>query len=201
MSGCHITAHAASLICGTEINLDLDQSKNEPELRAELERYHPDAFGWALQCCNYQADEAEDVLQQTYIKVLTGKAVFSGRSSFRTWLFGVIRLTAASERRRNWLRRLVMARRQDDVPAPAPAQSPRDAAHATSLAQLLRQQLALLPLRQQQMMHLVFYQDMTINEAADTLGISIGSARQHYDRAKQKLRNSPIFTEDNHGTR
>jgi DNA-directed RNA polymerase specialized sigma24 family protein len=32
------------------------------------------------------------------------------RSSFRTWLFGVIRRTAASERRKSWLRGLLLMR-------------------------------------------------------------------------------------------
>jgi RNA polymerase sigma-70 factor (ECF subfamily) len=33
----------------------------------------------------------------------------------------------------------------------------------------------------------VFGQEMTIAEAADVLGIGIGSARTHYDRGKKRL--------------
>jgi DNA-directed RNA polymerase specialized sigma24 family protein len=35
---------------------------------------------------------------------------------------------------------------------------------------------------------LVFYHDMTIEEAARTAGLSVGTARVHYDRGKKRLR-------------
>ena len=38
------------------------------------------------------------------------------------------------------------------------------------------------------MLHLVFYQDLTIADAAEILGVSVGSARTHYERGKAQLR-------------
>jgi len=75
-------------------------------LRAELERHHADCVGWALACCKFDPGEADDVLQSSYLKVLDGRAVFGGQSTFRTWLFGVVRRTALEHRRRHawrWL--------------------------------------------------------------------------------------------------
>ena len=42
--------------------------------------------------------------------------------------------------------------------------------------------------RQRDVLHLVFYQELTIAAAAEILGISIGSARAHYERGKANLR-------------
>jgi RNA polymerase sigma-70 factor (ECF subfamily) len=42
--------------------------------------------------------------------------------------------------------------------------------------------------QQQKVLHLVFYQEKTIEEAADILGISLGSARTHYQRGKERLK-------------
>jgi RNA polymerase sigma-70 factor (ECF subfamily) len=48
--------------------------------------------------------------------------------------------------------------------------------------------LATLATRQREVLELVFGHDMTIEEAARILGISLGSARVHYERGKRRLR-------------
>jgi DNA-directed RNA polymerase specialized sigma24 family protein len=87
-----------------------ERAMDDVELKRELERAHADCFGWAMACCQRDRDDAEEVLQTVYLTVLDGRARYDGRSSFRTWLFGVIRLTAASERRKAWLRGLLLER-------------------------------------------------------------------------------------------
>ena len=76
------------------------------ELEQQLQAHHAASFAWALACCDRDRENAEDVLQTVYVKVLDGKARFEGRAAFRTWLFAVIRRTASSHRRTQWLRRL-----------------------------------------------------------------------------------------------
>src|SRR5438445_358202 len=75
------------------------------DLTAKLEELHAAAFGWALSCCSWDRAAAEDVLQATYLKLLDGRARFDGRSTFRTFVFGVIARTAREARRRAALRR------------------------------------------------------------------------------------------------
>ena len=154
-------------------------------VEAELERHHADCFAWAMACCGRDRTEAEDVLQTSYLKVLDGRAVFASRSSLKTWLFGVIRRTAAEHRRWRALRRFRLAPMDEPVdPLPDPATA---AGHADSSRRLLTA-LQTLTERQRQLLHLVFYQDLTIAEAANVLGISLGTARTHYERGKERLR-------------
>jgi RNA polymerase sigma-70 factor (ECF subfamily) len=122
-----------------------------------------------------------------YVKVLEGRARFGGKSSFRTWLFGVIRRTAAERRRRTRLRSFALARmgaeaspHVDDSPEQAAASQRERARLVTALAQLSP--------RQRDAVHLVFYADLTIEQAAGVMGVSLGSARTHYARGKKRLR-------------
>src|SRR5262245_5761718 len=77
------------------------------EIRALLEHHHASSFGWAMACCRRDQSDAEEVLQTVYLKVLEGKARFSGNALFKTWLFAVIRKTAQAQRRKNLLWTLV----------------------------------------------------------------------------------------------
>ncbi|HEY0782449.1 MAG TPA: sigma factor, partial [Thermoanaerobaculia bacterium] len=79
------------------------------EIESELERLHAASYAWALGRCGRDREEAEDVLQESYVKLLDGRARFAGGSSFKTFLFGVIRRTAAERRRRTWVRRNLLA--------------------------------------------------------------------------------------------
>src|SRR6267378_5785867 len=85
------------------------------ELKAELETLHSASFGWALSCCRRDHTEAEEVLQTVYLKILEGKARFGGESSLKTWLFAVIRKTAATEYRRRLLRSFRLTGDPDEI--------------------------------------------------------------------------------------
>jgi RNA polymerase sigma-70 factor (ECF subfamily) len=155
-------------------------------LTRELECLHPAAFGWALACCAGDRAAAEDALQTSYLKILDGRARFDGRASFRTWVFAVVRRTAAEEWRRAALRWLVPLRALDG--ATATRGDPGAALLRSETTRQLLVALALLPRRQREVLHLVFYQDLTVAEAAEVLGVSLGTARTHYERGKPALR-------------
>ena len=156
-------------------------------LRDDLEALHPESFGWALACCDGRRDDAEDALHQSYLKVLAGQARFGGRSSFKTWFFGVVRLTALELRRRNrWQRVLTLDILRDDPPT-ADEDPERDVTSKQN-AERLRQALRRLSGRQRQVLHLVFYQDLTLDEASTVVDLPIGTVRTHYERGKKRLR-------------
>ena len=158
------------------------------DLERELEGLHRASFGWALGCCRSDREEAADVLQTVYLKVLEGKARFEGRSSLKTWLFATIRHTAADGRRRRWVRALALGHWAALRPAPAPAVDAEGLMAEGESLRALRHALDGLPARQRDLLHLVFYEDLSIAEASAVLGISEGTARTHYARGKERLR-------------
>ena len=156
------------------------------EIDSELGKLHADSYGWALACCGRDREEAEEVLQNAYLKVYSGKARFDGRSALRTWLFGVIRRTAAEERRRNIVRRLRAAAYAVIAPTENVAE-PEPAFEVAQCEELILSALRELSPRQREVLQLVFYHDMTIEDAAEVMSVSLGTARTHYERGKARL--------------
>ena len=157
------------------------------QLREALEVHHPDAWGWALACCARHPVDAETVLQTAYLKILEGKARYGGSSSFRTWLFAVVRNTASDHRRREWRNRLRLTRHAESAPPPA-ARSFEDDVYRSQVQSLFRRALDQLPRRQRETLQLVFYHDLSLAETAEVMSVTIGSARTHYERGKRQLR-------------
>jgi RNA polymerase sigma factor (sigma-70 family) len=141
-----------------------------------------------MSCCWRDPSEAEGVLQAVYLKVLEGKARFDGKAAFKTWLFAVIRQTAADARRRKFLRRLKLIKYTERAGNAAQAESLDETIYRSEVQLLFRQALAAIPQRQREVLQLVFYHDLSLSEAAEVMGVSIGSARTHYERGKKRLR-------------
>ena len=157
------------------------------ELEREMERLHRESWVWALACCGRRRELAEEALQFAYLRVLSGQVRFDGRSSLKTWLFGVIRFASIEEMRRS---AIADARSVDvetafaltDPALGAQGEAERSEERATLLAALSE-----LSPRQREALQLVFYHDMTLEEAAIVMRVSVGSARTQYDRGKKSL--------------
>lgn len=172
--------------------------KNPTGLAAQLERHHEASYGWALSCCRWDHTEAEDVLQTAYLKVVSGRARFEGRSAFKTWLFGVIRRTAqeSSRRIRSRDKRALRLVRDDD--ATVEAVDVEERLERAERVRALKEALKQVSDRQREVLMLVFYQGLSIAEAAEVVGIGVGSARTHYTRGKARLRDL-LSQGDTHG--
>ena len=159
----------------------LDQ--NPHVSRQALEAIHSQLFGWALTRCGFDRSAAEDLMQEAYVAVLSGAARFDNKSSLKTFLFGVVQNLARSRFRQIALRiRLVTtyAAEADDEGPDAAQMDDRDSRRVWKAVEAL-------PMRQRDVTELVFCRDMTIEEAAAVMGVSVGTGRVHYDRAKKAL--------------
>jgi RNA polymerase sigma-70 factor (ECF subfamily) len=149
------------------------------DVRAALEALHASTFTWALACCRRDRARAEDVLHEAYVRVLDGRARFDQHSSFKTWLYGVVRIVEREQARRHRLRALLLATwlAPDEATSQPPEPTFGPLEHAIDA----------LSARQREVVQLVFGHELTLEEAARAMGVTIGSARQHYARAKQRL--------------
>lgn len=166
---------------------------NPDNLTEQLGAMQAEAFGWALHCCGGDRALAEDVLQAACVKVIAGQAQFTGGAQLKTWWFGVIRFSAFEELRRErgwrarlarWVQTMFPGGEETGDPRPHPARQ----AELDEQSARLRRCLARLPARQGEVLHLVFYDNLSIEEAAAVMRVGLGSARTHYARGKRRLR-------------
>ncbi len=148
--------------------------------RRALAALHRAVHAWALSLTGYDDAAAADVMQQSYLVIVEGRARYAKRSSLKTWLFGVVQNNA---------RRLHRSNRRELAAVARFAAEPRETeASGLSSDASLSAALTTLPRRQRDVLELVAYADFTLEEVAEVLGISIGSTRTHYHRAKRALR-------------
>jgi len=163
---------------------DDDALINNPQVsRKALEAIHSQLYGWALTRCGFDRSAAEDLMQEAYVAVLSGAARFDKKSSLKTFLFGVVQNLARSR-----FRKIASQMRLVTTYSAGAEDQGRDEAQMDDReSRQVWKAVAALPARQRDVTELVFCRDMTIEEAAAVMGVSVGTGRVHYDRAKKAL--------------
>jgi RNA polymerase sigma-70 factor (ECF subfamily) len=174
-----------------------DALEHNPQVsRKALEALHSQLFGWALSRCGFDRATAEDLMQQAYVEVLSGRARFDNKSTLKTFVFGVVQNLARSR-----FRRLAVHMRLVKTYSTAPVNDVTSDGNADHHEQRrIWQAVESLPRRQRDITELVFCRELTIEEASAVMGVSVGSGRVHYDRAKKALAKAlaSLQTEETH---
>ena len=161
-----------------------DTLQNNPQIsRQALQDVHQQLFGWAMSRCEFDRAAAEDLMQQAYLEVLSGRARFDNQSTLKTFLFGVVQNLATSLRRKLAIRLRIVNRHSTELAQSEAMESGRGDIEFNRVWQAV----ANLPARQRDITELVFCRDITIEEASAVMGVSVGTGRVHYDRAKKAL--------------
>ena len=156
--------------------------KNPHITRSALEAIHGQVFGWALSRCDFDQAAAEDLMQQAYVELLSGSARFDNKSSLKTFVFAVVQNLARSRFRRLSSRMRLAQRLEAEPVADHVEQGTVD--EQGDVWQAVQR----LPARQRDIIELVFCRELTVEEASAVMGVSAGTGRVHYDRAKKALR-------------
>ena len=169
---------------------DGDALENNPEVtRSALEAIHSQVFTWALSRCYYDQAAAEDLMQQVYVELLSGAARFENKSSLNTFVFSVVQNLARSRYRRLASRlRLVKTYEATSFEPPADMKQPGHDSDQRKLNSAIWQHVQKLPSRQRDIIELMFCRELTVEAASEVMGVTTGTGRVHYDRAKKALR-------------
>lgn len=133
---------------------------------------------------------AEDVFQQTFIKVAQKAELFDGRASFSTWLYRIARNAALDElrkRRREHTLSDADAAGMASV-ADANAVSPLDKLTRDELAERVRSALTRLPEAQREAFLLKEEAELTFEEIGQVLGCGRETAKSRFRLAVGRIR-------------
>ena len=129
------------------------------------------------------AEEAEDLVHDALVKAYERQATFRTGGNLRAWLMSILH-NAHIDRLRQ---RRSQERRHDAVAELAEASIPAHQDHSVRLTQL-RNAFFALPEEQREALHLVAIEELSYQEAAETLGIPVGTLMSRVARARQRLR-------------
>jgi RNA polymerase sigma-70 factor (ECF subfamily) len=140
-------------------------------------------------------DEAEDALQSCYAKALAGIATFEGRSSLTTWLTRIaineaLARKRAQKRRHKYLEAegvQVLETYREQLAKGSSAPNPEAEAAREQLRAVLEQAIGKLPESFRTVFVLHEIEGVSVEEAALTLDIPIGTVKTRLMRARHKL--------------
>jgi RNA polymerase sigma-70 factor, ECF subfamily len=137
-------------------------------------------------------DEAEDLVQETYVKALKGFSSFRLGTNFRAWIYRILRNTFLTSRKGRKFALTVALDFDETEEGPEPAierATPETLLVARSSHELLQKAIDELPVHFREILLLCEVEEMSYQEISDTLAVPIGTVMSRLSRARQTLRN------------
>jgi RNA polymerase sigma-70 factor (ECF subfamily) len=133
--------------------------------------------------------EAEDLVQETYVKALRGFSSFQQGTNFRAWIYRILRNTFLTSKTGL---RVATSFDDDDEKPPEPStdETPESVLVARYEQQSLQRALEALPVNYREVILLCDLEEMSYQEIGDTLAIPIGTVMSRLSRARKALRAS-----------
>ena len=159
---------------------------DEHALRILVERWERQVFAFLFRMLG-SSEEAEDLCQDTFMKLIQAAGRYQPDGKFQSWLFRIAGNQARSRlRRRKILRWLPLTNDFDDTPTNDP--NALDTLSAQDQQREVQEALARLPERQREALVLKHYQDMSYQEIADAMESTVSSVQMLLHRATTALR-------------
>jgi len=157
-------------------------------------------FGLVYRIVNDTADAA-DTTQDVFLKVFRGMKHFHGESSLKTWIYRIA-LHEAANRRRWWFRHKARETSIEPVESEGPnigekamqaaltdrADSPFDNVAHREVQQRVEEELRKLPEPYRTTLILRDLEDMSYEEIAEVLEVSLGTVKSRLTRGRDALR-------------
>ena len=152
-------------------------------IRTLFERHHVKVYRFVLRIVR-DAPLAEDAVSETFIDAWQHADRFEGRSSVSSWLLGIARHRALDAARRRPTESLECDAAQNAVD---PARNPEAELGQKDMGAVVARALAALSREHAEIIDLVYYQEKSIREIAEILGIPENTLKTRMFYARKRL--------------
>ena len=151
-----------------------------------FERHHKGVYRFCLQMTR-NPQQAEDVVQEVFIKVLRKAGSFRHESTFKSWLFNIARNTTLDSFRNNKRHKNMAPLDENTESLLVDSQSAEQNTSGAQNIKILQKALAMLPEQYQEVIWLGRFEFGSFEELGQALGCKAGTARVRMHRAMQQL--------------
>ena len=133
--------------------------------------------------------EAEDLVQETYVKALKGFSSFTPGTNFRAWMFRILRNTFLSSR--EGLKQSVPFTEEPGdggADPPATEETPESILLSRADVERVRAAIEALPVLFREALLLREVEELSYSEMAETLSVPIGTVMSRLSRARRAVR-------------
>jgi RNA polymerase sigma-70 factor, ECF subfamily len=171
--------------------MSLFQQGDEPAYALLVQRYKDELTNFAQRFLG-DRDDAEDVVQETFVRVWRKRASYAPPARFSTWLYTIASNLAKTRLRRLSLRRFIrLGSSHQDGPVfdlPDDGAGPDGAADETIREERIQEALKSLPVRFREAIVLRDIQQLSYEEIAAITGGAMGTVKSRINRARAMLR-------------
>ena len=134
---------------------------------------------WQIRRLVFSHDDADDILQNTFMKAWSSLETFRGDSKISTWLFRI-----ATNESLSFLQR---KREQLSLDAPAASEVNSLSSEGDEAQRSFMQAIAALPDKQRLVFNMRYFDEMKYDEISEVLGTSVGALKASYHIAVEKI--------------
>jgi len=163
---------------------------NDDALAVIVDRYQRLVLSVALRIVK-NVNEAEDVVQSVFLDIFRKAGQFdSSRGTLKVWLLQYAYTRSINRRHYLEQRQFYSALEIEDIPPISLVTEPHSGSRLAPIetVRLVRQVLATLSDRQQTAITLIYFEGLTLAEAAQKTGETLSAVRHNYYRGLMKLR-------------
>jgi RNA polymerase sigma-70 factor, ECF subfamily len=170
------------------------QQGSEAAMNSLVERYYSPLLRYLFRMAGGQQALAEDMCQETFLRMMRGIAGYQAARPFKAWLY-----TIATNIARNYYTAADNKRTDnsdEDADYQADELMPEMAMMQSQDAASVFNALMKLPDQQRSVVVLFYYEELAQKEIADILGIPVGTVKSRLSNGLRKLREILVSERD-----